>query len=77
MNNLDLHVKDNVYVGAYDASDSLGIVKMPNGYALMQTQDGAHFYWIDSFGRESCICWDKWSVYRGAKRDSIANGKQE
>ena len=74
MNNseqLDFHVNDHVSTGAHGMSDSLGIQKMPEGYELMLNCDETHFYWLRFDGVESCIHWDKWAVYRGAKADSL------
>lgn len=51
---------------------SLGIQAMPEGYDLILNNDCTHFYWLRGDGMESCIHWDKWAVYRGAKAD-LAN----
>ena len=51
--------------GCIDMSKSLGIQKMPVGYALMLNSDGTHYFWITD-SAESVISWDKWSAYRGA-----------
>jgi len=67
---LDKQVLDHVNLGSHGMDGSLGIQKMPDGYALMLNRDKSHFYWLRHDGLESCICWDKWAVYRGAKRDS-------
>lgn len=56
---------------------SLGIQQMPNGYELMLNYDGTHFYWLRYDGVESCIHWDKWAVYRGAKEDNKLQAKQK
>lgn len=54
--------------GCADMSYSLGIQKMPEGYALMLDADGMFFFWMHKdTGRESDIHWSKWAVYRGAK----------
>lgn len=45
----------------------LGIVEMPEGYALMLNGDQTHYFWVNDLGEESVICWNKWMVYRGAK----------
>jgi len=49
----------------------LGKKKMPEGYHLLIDSDGMYFFWMEkSTGRESCIHWDKWAVYRGAHADA-------
>lgn len=70
---LAVHVLDHVDHGCHGMDDSLGIQKMPEGYALMLNSDKSHFYWLRYDGVESCICWDKWAVYRGAKTDKEKN----
>jgi alpha-tubulin suppressor-like RCC1 family protein len=50
---------------------SLGIQKMPDGYSLMLDSDGMFYFWCErATGRISEIHWNKWAVYRGAKRDA-------
>ena len=57
-----------------DVSNSLGIKKMPEGYALMINDDRTHHYWLRlSDELESVIHWDKWSVWRGAVNHSKQN----
>lgn len=63
-------VMEHVTSGCHGMDDSLGIQKMPEGYALMLNADESHFYWLRYDGVESQICWDKWAVYRGAKEDA-------
>lgn len=70
---LAVHVLDHVDTGCHGMDDSLGVQKMPEGYALMLNSDESHFYWLRYDGVESCICWDKWAVYRGAKADKEKN----
>ena len=54
--------------GCRDASASLGVQYMPDGYSLMLDADGMYFFWMDrATGRQSVPTWDKWAVYRGAK----------
>lgn len=65
------HVADHVKIGCIDKTDSLGICNMPDGYALMLDADHMYFYWLRHDGVESVVCWDKWAVYRGAKKDSM------
>jgi len=50
--------------------DSLGIKRMPKGYALMLDGDEMYFYWRCEDGRESAIHWNKWAVWRGAMEDA-------
>jgi hypothetical protein len=47
--------------------DSLGIQKMPFGYALMLDADEMYFYWLRYDGLESSQHWNKWAIFRGAK----------
>lgn len=59
-------------VGEFRCDKMLGIQKMPKGYELWLNYDRTHFYWVESeTERESCIHWNKWAIYRGAKQDSI------
>jgi hypothetical protein len=54
-----------------DVSNSLGIKKMPGGYALMLNNDQTHYYWLRLGDElESDIHWDKWAVWRGAVEHS-------
>lgn len=53
-------------MGSHDKSGSLGICRMPKGYALMLNADLSHFYWLRFDGVSSDVSWDKWSVWRGA-----------
>lgn len=57
--------------GCRDVSDSLGIQKMPTGYALMLDADEMFYFWFElASGAESSIHWNRWAVYRGAVRRS-------
>ena len=57
--------------GCVDCSASLGIQKMPEGYALMLNADHSHFFWMEkASGRESATHWNKWAVYRWSKQDA-------
>jgi len=67
---LSPHVKSHVSGGCVDKSNSLGIRRMPDGYALMLNADYSHYYWLRHDGEESVIHWDKWAVYKWAKNDS-------
>lgn len=63
---------DNYYFllecGCEDRSGSLGIQRMPDGYALMLNADRDFYFWVEkATGRESAYHWDKWAVYRWAK----------
>lgn len=50
-----------------DHTSRLGFVKMPEGYALLQLDSG-HFMWRhEESDDESCIHWNKWWAYRGAR----------
>lgn len=69
MNNLKQLIKDEIDIGCFDMSDSLGIKKMPEGYALMLNPDRTHFYWVRYDGVDSTIHWNKWAVYLGAVED--------
>ena len=60
-------IQDHIKVGSIECS--LGVQSMPDGYTLMRNWDGG-YYWICYDGRESVVSWDKWSAYRGAKRDN-------
>lgn len=62
-------VADSVSIGCADKSKSLGFAEMPEGYALMLNPDQTHYFWLRFDGKESPICWDKWAVYRGAKKN--------
>ena len=57
--------------GCRDVSHCLGFQKMPDGYSLMLDADEMFFFWMErATGRESAIHWDRWAVYRGAKKDA-------
>ena len=71
MDSLEYHIEDNLIIGAYHVSKSLGFQSMPDGYALMLDGDMQYFYWLRSDGAVSQICWDKWSVRRGAIKDKL------
>ncbi|AUR98399.1 hypothetical protein NVP1250O_61 [Vibrio phage 1.250.O._10N.261.55.E11] len=49
---------------------TLGFVKMPDGYALMINSDYTHYFWVREDWAESSITCDRWDAYRGALRDS-------
>lgn len=69
MNTLEEQVAFAVSNGAVDCSNSLGIRKMPEGYALMW--DGESFYyWLRHDGEEGLASWDKWYCYRSAKMNA-------
>lgn len=56
--------------GEIRCDEMLGFQKMPEGYELWLNPDRTHFYWLQTdTGRESVIHWDKWAIYRGAKKD--------
>ena len=63
------HVEENTkLLGCREMS--LGIVKMPPGYALMLNGDESHFYWLRYDGVESVRHWNRWAVYRGAQSNA-------
>lgn len=64
-------VDDDVQLGCRDVSSSLGIQKMPFGYALMLDADEMYHYFLRHDGKSSAIHWDKWAVYRWAKQDEL------
>ena len=67
---LDVAVAYHVRTGSYRADESLGIQKMPFGYALMIDPDEIYFYWIRHDGQEGPEHWNKWAVYRMAKANA-------
>ncbi|GEK48946.1 hypothetical protein PRZ61_10620 [Halomonas pacifica] len=71
MSLLDI-VLEHEATGSSRCDDMLGFVQMPDGYALMLNPDRTHFYWLNEDGVESCIHWDKWAMYRGAKQHKEA-----
>jgi hypothetical protein len=72
---LSSQVNDHVKGGSVDKSKSLGIRKLPDGYALMLNADYTHYYWLRHDGEESVIHWNKWAVYRGAINDNGCVGE--
>lgn len=72
MNAMDFEQELQSYIDddCTDYSDRLGIVKIPEGYALLLNRDRTHFFYIKAGGVESCIHWSKWAVYRWIKEDS-------
>jgi hypothetical protein len=74
MNNLQEAIAYDVMAGAIDMSRSLGIVTMPDGYALMLTEECGHFYWLRADSAESAIHWNKWAVYHWAVNDKEKRG---
>lgn len=71
LSNLRRHVEDHCSIGS--EHKTLGIRKMPIGYALMLNPDRTHYYWLRHDGTESVYSWNKWDVYRGAKADAEKN----
>lgn len=47
---------------------SLGVVKMPPGYALMSTRD-LRYYWLRYDDKCSNLLLDRWEIYRQAKEN--------
>lgn len=72
---LATHIESHVLHGAEDRSRSLGIRKMPEGYALMLNPDQSHFYWLREDGVESVESWSMWAVWRGAMK--VAEERRE
>lgn len=64
------HVSQHEALGATRCDRSLGIRKMPEGYALMLNRDESHFYWLKFDGSEGFEAWDKWYVYHSATMNS-------
>ena len=58
------------YGGCRRVDQSLGIQKMPEGYALMLDADEMYYFWLRHDGAESCIHWNKWAVRKGAIADA-------
>ena len=71
MIDLEKHVAEHESLGARRMDKSLGIQRMPDGFALMLDHDEMYFYWLRSDGQESCIHWNKWTVRKCAM--AIAN----
>lgn len=67
---LEDHVKDHESQGARRCDSSLGIQKMPDGFALMLDVDEMYFYWLAHDGRYGAEHWNKWAVRNGAMRRS-------
>ena len=63
---LEALVRDHEAFGCRHMDKSLGIQKMPAGYALMLDADELYFYWLCKDGHTSDIHWNKWAVRRGA-----------
>lgn len=77
-NDLPARVKVHEDDGCCDVTKSLGVQKMPEGYALMKDPEGMYFYWLKFDGMQSVISWNKWDAYRGAKDDAKKfNNKQK
>jgi hypothetical protein len=63
------HILDHEKNGATNHSMKLGFCHMPDGYALMLDHDEAYFYWLRDDGATSEVSWDKWAIWRGAKKN--------
>ena len=72
---LDAIVTDFEVSGSHRVDRSLGIQKMPDGYALMLDGDEMYFYWLREDGAQSEIHWNKWAVRRGAMLDLFRRGE--
>lgn len=62
-------------LGDTDVSKSLGIQKMPEGYALMMNRDESHFYWLRYDSVQSDVHWDRWAIFSAAKRNKEYHDK--
>lgn len=69
-NDLASAVAEAEALGCLRCDRSLGIRKMPDGYALMLNPDYSHFFLLRSDGAESAIHWNKWAIYRWAVQDA-------
>jgi hypothetical protein len=69
---LEDHVREHETHGARRCDQSLGIHKMPDGFALMLDADEMYFYWLAYDGRYSDIHWNKWAVRKSAVRKGLA-----
>lgn len=67
---LGKHVEEHEALGATRCDKSLGIRKMPEGYALMLNRDESHYYWLKFDGAEGSEAWDKWYVYHSANMNA-------
>lgn len=59
--NLDFYLKNGCHHAA------LGNAKIPDGYAIMQDQDGEYTFWIGPNGEEGVQDWNKWRSLKRAK----------
>ncbi|WP_293371527.1 hypothetical protein [Nevskia sp.] len=73
MNNLARTIQCNAEDGDLDVTNSLGIVKMPQGYALMVDPFTRRFYAIKPDGFETDPHPDRWEIYRWARDYSRAS----
>lgn len=67
---LNSQVLEHEALGATRRDKSLGIRKMPEGYALMLNRDESHYYWLKFDGSEGSEAWDKWYAYHSANMNS-------
>lgn len=65
------HVADYETHGCRRVDRSLGIQKMPEGYALMLDADELYFFWLKHDGTEGAVHWNKWAVWKGAKKNQL------
>ena len=63
-------IADYEAMGCRRVDRSLGIQKMPEGYALMIDADEIYFFWLDKDGNTSVEHWNKWAVWKSAIRYS-------
>jgi hypothetical protein len=65
------YVAENEELGCTLMDHSLGFVRMPAGYHLMLDPDDMYFFGVrDRDGTETAYHWNKWAVYRWARRDA-------
>lgn len=71
LSNLGKHIDDHCSTGS--ELKTLGIRKMPTGYALMLMKEKNKYYWLRHDGKVGDYSLNKWHVYRGAKADAENN----
>ena len=68
---IDQAVKEYVEELGYEHCN-LGIVDMPEGFAILRDQDGMYCFITARF--QSAVYWNRWHCYRVAKKASIEGG---
>jgi len=77
MVDLEKQVADHERHGARRVDRSLGVQKMPDGFALMLDADEMYFYWLRADGRYGAEHWNKWAVRKGAMHAFGQDGNKE